>query len=104
MKIAVRKHKGNTWFNINGEVKETRWYYTLAVRRFGFWWMHLRLFFTGTNRFSKRGVVNTILEDERVTFAYSPSRFATWFESEDDAIRVKHDIIQHPDKYITRQY
>lgn len=103
MKIEVRKHKGDTYKNIRGEVTKVEWYYTLAIRRFGFW-CHLRLFFTGATRWKRRADMRRILQDKKVLFSYSPSRYATWFESENDAIYIKHDIIQNPDKYIKRQY
>ena len=103
MKIEVRKHKLSTYIDINGEIRETTWYYTLAVRKFGFWWRHLKLFFTGSTRYYRKGVVSQILKDEKVYFSYSPAEKATWFDCEDDAIRVKHDIIKNSDKYLTRK-
>ena len=102
LKIAVRKHKLSTYRNVKGEVAETTWYYTLAIRRYGFLWEHLKLFYKGSSRFFCKGVVRDILEDTKVYFNYTSANRATSFDTEEEAIRVKIDIIQHPDKYLTR--
>lgn len=104
LKIAVRKHKGISYRNIHGEKTRTNWYYTIAVLRFGFWWHDLKFWYPAVTRFSSRGDVKEILGRKEISFTFSPERYATYFDSEDDAIRVKNDIIQHPDKYLTRKY
>ena len=92
------RHKVTTWRNIEGKVVNIEYEYTIAVRRFGMW-RNLRLY---PGRIDKEDVVSRCLCSKVVVFSYEGKgiRYATKFDNEADAIQVKLDIMQHPDKYV----
>lgn len=97
MKIEVRKHKDRTIRNLYGEVLRREYYYTIAIRRWCMWF-HLKFYVGG---YKLKPMVVRCLEAETVHFNTMPRIAASRFYDEADAIRVKLDIIQNPDKYVT---
>lgn len=100
MKLKLRKHWWKTIRTIDGKVKRKLYTYTIVVRKYGLLWFNLK-FYIGKKYFEEDRVnliVNT--EMEVVVSTSLSKRYATHFLEEADAIRVKLDIISHPDKYV----
>lgn len=105
--IEVRKHLRRIERNIEGEVVRKVYYYTIDKRFLWFFWRHLRFNYRGTISklmipYGWRSGKNpsSIPNEDRVIFTFEILPLATRFDCEADAIRVKHDILQNPDKYI----
>lgn len=97
-KIKIFKRLYDTDRNIFGkEVRKTYAYY-IAVRRFGFLWFPVTFYFYHYRE--NKDKVAGLLKTDEVTFCYASRKHATLFDTEADAIRIKLDIVQHPDKYI----
>ena len=99
-KLKVRKHRWRTIRSIDGKVKRKRYTYTIAVRKYGLLWFELKFYLGGRALVQDRAnrIVNT--EMEVVVSTSLSYKLATHFFEEADAIRVKLDIISHPDKYV----
>ena len=105
-KIEVRKHLDRTVRDIDGHVMWKEYYYTLAVRTI-FFWHHLK-FYTGVETVyvnEKEMVIRSnaekcLLANEVRLDTHLQNRYATHFLSEEDAIKVKLDMLQHPEKYV----
>lgn len=100
MKLKVRKHRWKTVRTIDGKVKRKLYTYTIAVRKYGLFWFELK--FHIAKRYFEEDWVNLIVNTEKEVVVSTSLRnlYATHFTEEADAIRVKLDIISHPDKYV----
>ena len=97
MKLKVVKHKYKTIKNIEGKVLRKEYTYTVVFKS-GFYWYHLR--FRGISRDPKRRA-REILQSMIVPCqAKLTNGLATHFPIEGDAVAVKLDILNNPDKYI----
>ena len=95
--LTIRRHKNGTIHNAFGEVVMNKYYYTIAYRNF-LLWRHFKFYPVGNKKYS---MARRCLEANSVLFNEMPALMATHFESEADAIRVKFDMTQNPNKYIT---
>lgn len=108
-KIEVRKHLDKTVLDINGNVVREEYYYTIAVRTLFCFWQHLK-FYTSTadalyfnekgNLMRRNDAERCLLSSEVSLSADFRKEVSTHFESEEDAINVKIDMLQHPEKYV----
>lgn len=100
MKLKIRKHKWKTVRAIDGKVKRHMFLYTVAVRKWGLFWLDLKFYVGKTCHPDER--VNHLVNTEREVLCRPVfgHKYATFFPEEADAIRVKLDIISHPDKYV----
>lgn len=100
MKLKIRKHKWETVKTIDGKVKRQLYTYTVAVRKWGLLWLDLKFYVGRTCHPNER--VDYIVNTEREVLCRTcfGHKYATLFPEEADAIRVKLDIISHPDKYV----
>jgi hypothetical protein len=101
MKLKIRKHKWKTVKAIDGKVKRQLYTYTVSVRKWGLLWLDLQFYVCRKGRPCGRVdyIVNT--EQEVLCRTCLSHKYATLFSEEADAIRVKLDIISHPDKYVS---
>lgn len=91
-KIKVVRMHDSTRRNIYGKVIRKEYCYYIAVRRFWLFWLPVR--------FDTPLSISSILNAEKVYFSFVPYRSAAYkFRYEAEAIRVKFDILQNPNKY-----
>lgn len=96
-KYEVRSHKVSKKFDIYGEPTSEEYEYTISYKVYGLLWRHLR-FYPEQPQYTP--MVCRCLDSSEVTIQTMPLRMATRFLTEDDAIRVKLDMMQNPDKYV----
>ena len=98
MKLKVIKRKEYVKKNLDGKVVDTVYAYYVAVRRWGFLWLPLKFYHRGlAGKYAVGAILNMGETTVDANFMY---RYSTWFEKEADAISIKLDIMQHPNKYV----
>lgn len=97
LRIVKRKHSVDR--NVFGKMVSVEYRYVIAVRRWYLRWSTLNF---DLYNFVGAEHINEMLNCNIVFVRNTSLKFATQFRNESDAIRIKIDMIQRPDKYIYR--
>ena len=100
MKLKVRKRRDFSVRTVDGKVIRNECTYYIAVRKYWVFWFGLKFYIDKRLRIEERA--SRILSEsfEIHTSAFMGSKDATGFPEEADAVAVKLDIMQHPEKYV----
>lgn len=97
-KIVIRKNRDYAFHDLYGHVTKRKYYYTIAVRKWFFFWRHIK-FFPGGDEEKSMWFRCFTAKSVYCSFYFEP-RYATHF-SEFEAINILADIKGNPKKYYT---